>query len=105
MADTAATGTIKIAAGSSELAPFVYFDGVVTFGINNSIIQIELGANGISPEGTGTKTNVLITSHLRCSAAAALSLRDALDKALGMLKSANSAVGQSSQPSGSTSTP
>jgi hypothetical protein len=32
---------IKIAAGSSEQAPFIYFDGVSCFGTNSGTIQIE----------------------------------------------------------------
>jgi hypothetical protein len=75
---------IKIAAGSSERAPFIYFDGVVTFGVNNGVIQIELAANTIIPEGVGTKNDVLITAHLRCSPSAAIGLRDAINKALEM---------------------
>ncbi len=47
---------IKIALGSSEQAPFIYFDGVATYGVNNGAIQMELAANTIMPEGTGTRT-------------------------------------------------
>jgi hypothetical protein len=75
---------IKIASGSSEQAPFIYFDGVVTFGVSNGVIQLELAANTIMPEGTGTNTDVLITAHLRCSPAAANGLRDSIERALAM---------------------
>ena len=75
---------IKIAPGSSELAPFIYFDGPATYGINGGVIQIELAANTVMPEGTGTRTNVVITAHLRCSPGAARGLRDAIDRALAM---------------------
>jgi hypothetical protein len=48
---------IKIAPGSSELAPFIYCDGVATYGVNNGVIQLELASNTIMPEGTGTRTD------------------------------------------------
>lgn len=75
---------IKIAPGSSEFAPFIYCDGVSTFGLNNGVIQLELAANISVPEGTGTRTDVLITAHLRCSPAAATGIRDAISRALEM---------------------
>ena len=75
---------IKVAPGSSELAPFIYCDGVATYGLNNEIIQLELASNTIMPEGTGTRTDVLITAHLRCSPSAAIGLRDAITRALEM---------------------
>jgi hypothetical protein len=79
------TGGIKIASGSSEQAPFVYFDGVATYGVNHGAIQIELAANTLTPEGAGVKTDVLVTAHLRCSPNAAADLRQALEKAINML--------------------
>jgi hypothetical protein len=78
---------IKIAPSSSELAPFVYFDGVATMGTNHGLIQIELAANVMMPDSPGgVRTDVLITAHLRCSPSAAADLRQAIDKALGMLQ-------------------
>jgi hypothetical protein len=77
---------IKIAPGSSELAPFIYFDGVPTFGTHNGAIQIELAANTLLPEGKGVKIDVVVTGHLRCSPAAAIDLRNSIDRALGMLQ-------------------
>jgi hypothetical protein len=75
---------IKIAASSNELAPFIYFDGVATFGVYAGAIQLELAANTIMPEGTGTRTDVLVAAHLRCSPTAAMVLRDAINRALEM---------------------
>jgi hypothetical protein len=75
---------IKIAPGSSELAPFIYCDGVATYGVNGGIIQLELASNTILPEDAGTRTDVLITAHLRCSPHAAVGLRDAINRALEM---------------------
>jgi hypothetical protein len=72
----------KIAPGSSELAPFIYCDGVVAFGAASGIIQLELASNTIVPEGSGTRTDVLITAHLRCSPAAAAKIRDAITSLL-----------------------
>src|SRR5450631_3720383 len=73
---------IKIAPGSSEAAPFIYCDGVATFGAMNGIIQLELASNTIVPEDAGIKTVVLITAHLRCSASAAARIRDTITRAL-----------------------
>ena len=75
---------IKIALGSSERAPFIYCDGVALYGINGGIIQLELAANTIMAEGAGTRTDVLITAHLRCSPGAAIMIRDSIDKALAL---------------------
>jgi hypothetical protein len=67
----------------AENAPFIYFDGVVTFGMNKGAVQIELAANVINPTPDGgTRTDVVITAHLRCSPAAALDLRQAIEKAM-----------------------
>jgi hypothetical protein len=76
------TSVITIAPGSSEQAPFIFFDGVAAFGVTHGVIQFELGANIIVPVGTDTRTDVLITAHLRCSPAAAMGLRQAIDKVL-----------------------
>lgn len=75
---------IKIAAGSSELAPFIYCDGVALFGVNGGVVQLELAANTIMPDGTGTRTDVVITAHLRCSPSAAIGIRDSITRALEM---------------------
>jgi hypothetical protein len=73
---------IKIAPGSSELAPFIYCDGVATYGVSGGVIQLELATNTVMPEGAGTRTDVLITAHLRCSPNAAVQLRDSITRAL-----------------------
>lgn len=72
-------------------APFIYFDAAVTFGTNNGVIEIELASRSIVP-ANGTRNEVIMTAHLRCSPNAAASLREAIDKALAML--ANSAQPQ-----------
>ena len=90
---------IRVAPGTSELAPFVYFDGVPTFGIHNGAIQIELAANTLLPEGKGVKIDVMITAHLRCSPAAAIGLRETIDKALALLQQGQQQVAQPAQGS------
>jgi hypothetical protein len=85
MNDETKPAGIKIAAGSSEQAPFIYFDGVATFGVHHGAIQIELVANALMPESGGVRTDVLVTAHIRCSPTAAADLRQAIDKALNML--------------------
>lgn len=84
MSDEPKTGGIKVAPSSSEQAPFIYFDGVVTYGVNAGAIQLELAANTLVPDGPAIRTDVLITAHLRCSPVAAMSLRNSIDKALTM---------------------
>jgi hypothetical protein len=85
---------MRIAPGSSEFAPFIYFDGVPTFGIHNGAIQIELAANTLLPVGKGVKIDVVITAHLRCSPAAASGLRETIDKALALLQQGQQQVAQ-----------
>lgn len=88
--DTSETdpGGVSISAASSERAPFIYFDGASCFGHHNGAIQIELAANLLMPVGAGVRVDVIQTAHLRCSPAAAVALREALDKALAMYQHA-----------------
>jgi hypothetical protein len=85
--------SINIAAGSSEQAPFVYFDGVLTYGMIAGVVQLELAANIVLPASRGTRTDLVITAHLRCSPGAALSLRDTINRMLEM-----TGIDQTSQP-------
>jgi hypothetical protein len=72
----------------AETAPFIYFDGVTTYGVNFGAIQIELAANIIAPAADqSTITLVRMTGHLRCSPNAAGDLMQALEKAIEMGKS------------------
>lgn len=77
-------GPVTISSSSSERAPIIYFDGASCFGHHNGAIQIELAANLLMPVGAAVRVDVVQTAHLRCSIAAALALREALDKALAM---------------------
>ncbi|WFU42052.1 hypothetical protein QA640_06040 [Bradyrhizobium sp. CB82] len=80
------SGGVTISTGSAERAPFIYFDGVSCFGHHNGAIQIELAANLLMPVGPGVRVDVIQTGHIRCSPAAAIALREALDKALAMMQ-------------------
>ena len=86
MTDAPKPAVIGIAEGSSQQAPFIYFDDAATTGVNYGIIQIELAAKTLLPEPPSVRTDVLITAHLRCSPNAAVSLKDAIEKALEMMK-------------------
>ncbi|MBB4142730.1 hypothetical protein [Rhizobium rhizoryzae] len=70
-------------------APFIYFDVVPTNGIFNGAIQIELASRIIIPGDPDPKIEFLINGHLRCSPAAALALRDAINNSLQMLEQAS----------------
>jgi hypothetical protein len=80
------TKTGVVVVGNSA-APIVYWDGVGTFGTHHGIIQIEVAAGTIlpTPDG-GTRTEFVVTAHLRCSLNAALTLKDAIEKAIEMMK-------------------
>jgi hypothetical protein len=88
MADPNTTnpGGVTISTASSERAPLIYFDGVSCFGHHNGAIQIELAANLLLPVGAGVRVDVIQTGHIRCTPAAAIALREALDKALAMMQ-------------------
>ena len=79
-------GAVTISGSSSERAPIVYFDNVSCFGHHNGSIQIELVTNLLMPVGAAVRVDLVQTAHLRCNPAAALALREALDKALAMFR-------------------
>lgn len=67
----------------AESAPFIYFDGVMTFGIHQGVVQIELAANVLNLDGKGgVRNEVVVTAHLRCSLDAARNLQQELGNAL-----------------------
>jgi hypothetical protein len=67
----------------AESAPFIYFDGVATFGMHQGLVQIELAANVLNLDGKGgVKNEVVLTAHLRCSPDAARNLQKELGNAL-----------------------
>ena len=64
-------------------APIIFFEFCPTLGNHNGLINIMLAAGIVMPTG-GSVTDVVpvAVAHLRCTAAAAVQLRDAIDKAL-----------------------
>ena len=62
-------------------APVIYFDGVPTLGFNNGIVNLMLAV--LLPTADGkTLTEISAVAHLRCNVAAAVQLRELIDKAL-----------------------
>ena len=73
-------------------APLVYFDIAAAYGTMHGAIEMELATRVLIPKPDGTtEIKFLSTGRLRCSSAAAVSLRNGLDAALRMLE-------QSQQP-------
>jgi hypothetical protein len=68
-------------------APYVYFDGVVAFGNMGPVVQIEVASRIlISDTSAAVEKKFVTTGRLRCSAAAAVHLRDAINSALALLE-------------------
>ena len=64
-------------------APIIFFEFCPTLGNHNGLINIMLAAGIVMPSGgPGTDVVPVAVAHLRCTAAAAIQLRDAIDKAL-----------------------
>jgi hypothetical protein len=64
-------------------APIIYFDICPTFGLNNGVVSLMLAVGLVLPTaGGGTLTRPSAAAHLRCSVAAAMQLRDTIDKVL-----------------------
>ncbi len=71
---------------NSDAAPFIYFDGVATYGVVNGVIHIELVSRVLSPSvGTPFTTEFVSTGRLRCGPAALAHLRDSINKVCEML--------------------
>jgi hypothetical protein len=68
-------------------APLVYFDIVGAYGTMHGAVEVELATRILVPIPNGaTEVKFLSSGRLRCSANAAMSLRNALDAALKMLE-------------------
>jgi hypothetical protein len=72
---------------SVDAAPIVYFDIVAANGVMNGAVQIELASRILPPTSDGgVHVEFLTTGRIRCSTAAAMALRNAIDGSLEMLK-------------------
>ncbi len=70
-----------------DTAPIVYFDMAPAHGVMSGQVQIELACRILNALPDGNVEIKFITSgRLRCSATAALNLRNAIDAALKMLE-------------------
>lgn len=67
--------------------PTIYFDIAPAYGVMSGIVQIELGARILVPRQDETvDVRFVSCGRLRCSAAAAVHLRNAIDASLKMLE-------------------
>jgi hypothetical protein len=70
---------------SVHTAPVVFFDQIPTFGVNNGVVSMMLTLSVFVPAESGearVETKHRAVGHIRCSPAAAVALRDTLDRAL-----------------------
>ena len=68
-------------------APLVYFDIVGAYGTMNGAVEVELATRILVPKPDGsTEVKFISSGRLRCSADAAINLRNDLDAALKMLE-------------------
>jgi hypothetical protein len=75
---------------NAAAAPFIYFDGAPSMGVQNGMIEVELCARALMPKANGEiYTDIVCVAHLRCSRAAAANLREALTRTLDMVNEAN----------------
>ena len=64
-------------------APIIFFDEAPNFGNSGSVLNVTLCAyRNLARPGNSIHTDLIVTAHLRCSIAAAITLRKALDDAL-----------------------
>ena len=72
---------LKNAAAAERL----YFDMAPCYGCNNGVVELVLADRVLQPKPDGSvQIDMVAVAHLRCSIAAALNLREALDKAIAM---------------------
>jgi hypothetical protein len=72
---------------NAAAAPVIYFDGVPAVGAWSGNIELELAARLLMPQRDGEHVSIDMgcVAHLRCSAAAAIALRDSINNALKIL--------------------
>lgn len=67
--------------------PIIYFDIAPAYGVMSGIVQVELGARVLIPhQDDSVDVRFISCGRLRCSATAAVHLRNALDASLKMLE-------------------
>lgn len=67
--------------------PMIYFDIAPAYGVMSGIVQVELGARVLVPhQDDSVDVKFVSCGRLRCSATAAMHLRNALDASLKMLE-------------------
>jgi hypothetical protein len=72
--------------------PMIYFDIAPAYGVMGGIVQVELGARVLVPhQDDSVDVRFVSCGRLRCSATAAVHLRNALDASLKMLEQPNPA--------------
>lgn len=72
-----------ISAIGSVGAPIVFFDDASAVGHSDGVVKVTLECSRIYPDlGEGIIVERVATAHLRMGVNAAISLRDAIDKAL-----------------------
>jgi hypothetical protein len=72
----------KITITDTGLAPYVFFEGAPTFGFVNGIVNVTLAASRHLMKDGAPASDFVVVANLRCTAVAALDLRNALDNAL-----------------------
>jgi hypothetical protein len=86
-AENQATPAHLIYEDTGGLAPLVYFDMVGAYGTMNGAVVLELASRILVPRTDGsTEVKFLSSGRLRCTANAAIQLRNALDAALKLLE-------------------
>jgi hypothetical protein len=73
----------EVAIKDAPRAPVIYFEVVPTLGFNHGIVNLMLAVGLVLPTRDGSiVTEITAAAHLRCNIAAAIQLRDSIDKAL-----------------------
>ncbi len=72
----------KITVTDTGLAPFIFFEGVPSFGFLNGVVNITLAAGRHLMKDGVVSSDVVAVAHLRCNQVAATELRNALNDAL-----------------------
>jgi hypothetical protein len=71
-------------------APTLFFDGCNAFGVFNGVVEVELAGRALVPQAGGDIiAKVSTIARLRCSATAAVQLRNALDRAIRLSNGVN----------------